>query len=240
MASEPTAETYIPDQVADAPLHGNRGARVAAPGQLPLALTIAVSREAGARGGTIARRAARKLGWQAYNQELLEYIAQEGALRDNLFASLPPDAGAWSEQQLQQLLAEQRCSRDPGVVNLARTILAVGTQGEVVMLGRGAGCVLPRASTLHVRIMAPLTDRIAYMAQWLRLTTDEAAEQVRLRDDNRAQFIQTHFQRHVGDIYQFDLLLNSSLLGEDLCVDLIVQAARAKQAGRVVAVPHSE
>jgi len=28
---------------------------------------------------------------------------QEGALRDNLFASLPPDAGAWSEQQLQQL-----------------------------------------------------------------------------------------------------------------------------------------
>jgi len=233
MAAESSADaTFVtPDH---APLHGYPGDQAAAApaGQLPAALTIAVSREAGARGGTIARRVARKLGWQAYNQELLEYIAQEGAFRDNLFATLPAEAAAWSEQALQRLLAAQQCSRDAGVVNLARTILAVGSQGEVVMLGRGAGCVLPRASTLHVRIMAPLADRIAYMGQWLRLTTEEAAEQVRLRDDIRAQFIQTHFQRQVGDIYQYDLLLNSSLLGEDLCVELIAQAARAKQAAQ--------
>ena len=54
--------------------------------------------------------------------------------------------------------------------------------GEVILLGRGAGCILPAASTLHVRVVAALTDRIAYMAQWLRLTMDEAAQQVELRD----------------------------------------------------------
>ena len=33
-------------------------------------------------------------------------------------------------------------------------------------------------------------------------------------------------------MYQYDLLLNSSLLGEDTCAELIVLAARAKLAAR--------
>ena len=48
-------------------------------------------------------------------------------------------------------------------------------------IGRGAGCILPRESTLNVRVVAALEERIAYMAQWLRLTAEEAAERVRLR-----------------------------------------------------------
>jgi cytidylate kinase len=234
-SSEPPSETHSestpPDELGGPPRHGfqgDRGQRLAHPAG-PTALTIAVSREAGARGGTIARRVGRKLGWQVYNQELLDYIAQEGNFRDNLFATLPPNALQWVEERLQQLAALQ-LSREPAIVNLVRTLLAVSSQGEVVLLGRGAGCVLPRESTLHVRIIAPLNDRIAYMGQWLRLTIDEAAEQVRLRDRSRGHFIQAHFRRQASDIYQYDLLLNSGLLGEDLCVELIAQAARAKQA----------
>src|SRR5947209_4254655 len=83
-----------------------------------------------------------------------------------------------------------------------------------------AGCILPARSTLHVRVVAPLPDRVAYMSQWLRLTVTEAAEQVRLRDHRRAEFIETHFQRRPADVYQYDLLLNSSVLGEDLCAEL--------------------
>ena len=40
-----------------------------------------------------------------------------------------------------------------------RVILALGAQGEVLLVGRGAGCLLPREATLHVRIVAPLEDR---------------------------------------------------------------------------------
>ena len=79
-------------------------------------------------------------------------------------------------------------------------------------------------------MIAPLEDRIAYMGQWLRLTALEAAEQVRLRDQGRAEFWQSHFHRDVADVYQYDLLLNSTLLGEELCAELLAQAARAKRA----------
>ena len=189
---------------------------------------MALSREAGSRGGSIGRRLARKLGWQVYDQELLEYISQEGTFRQEVLDNLLPAASVWVEEQFQRLLKEQNLSRNPTILELARMVLSLGAQGEVILLGRGAGCILPPASTLHVRVVAPLEDRIAYMSQWLRLTEAEAAEQVRKRDHRRGDFINTHFHRKPSDVHQYDLVLNSSSLGEDACAELIVQAAKAK------------
>jgi cytidylate kinase len=193
-------------------------------------LTIAVSREAGARGVTVARRVGRKLGWQVYAQELLDYMAQEGQARADVAEHLSPEAIRWSEERLQQLLREQVLSQHPSVMDVARVILALGVQGNVVLVGRGAGCILPAATTLHVRVVAPLADRIAYISQSQRLTIEAATETVRLRDSRRADYLSTHFHRQPTELYQYDLLLNSSLLGEELCAELIMQAARAKQA----------
>jgi cytidylate kinase len=217
----------------ESPLHGYQGDRgpAEAPPSVPASLTVAVSREAGARGGTIGKRVGKKLGWQVYNQEMLEYTAQEGASR-HIIAHLPPIAARWAEERLEVLLREQNLSQNPTIADIARIVLALGAQGEVVLVGRGAGCILPAESTLHVRIVAPLADRVAYMSQWLRMTEGEAEEQVRLRDKRRAEFIETHFHRQPGDAYQYDLILNSSLLGEEVCAELIADAARAKLAAR--------
>jgi cytidylate kinase len=231
-------------EIRESPRHGFQGNRAVRPPEplIPASLTIAVSREAGSRGETITRRAGQKLGWQVYNQELLEYIAQEGAFRQGIAENLPPAAARWAEQRLDLLQREENLSQHPSITDLARIILALGTQGEVILIGRGAGCILPRESTLNVRIVAPLADRIAYMSQWLRLTVPEAAEQVKVRDQQRAEFITTHFHRQPSDIYQYDLVLNSSLLGEDLSAELIAHAARAKLAARLQAsqAPQSE
>jgi hypothetical protein len=212
----------------ETPQHGFRGGARAGGAGVPVSLTVAVSRESGSRGGSIARRVGAKLGWQVYGQDLLEFVAQEGANRQEILENLSPAAAALVERQMDGLLRTQNLSRHPSLLAMARTILALGATGEVVLVGRGAGYLLPRASTLHVRIIAPLADRVAYMGQWLRLTEDEAAEQVRLRDRRRAEFLSTHFHLEPADIYQYDLVLNSSLLGEELCAELIAQAARAK------------
>lgn len=212
------------------PLHGFQGDRGARPDRVtePAGLTIAISREAGSRGSSIGVRVGQKLGWQVYNQDLLEYMAQEGRYRQDLASLLTPQAIRWAEARLEELLREENLSQHPSLIELARLVLGLGAHGEVILIGRGAGNMLPRSSTLHVRIMAPLPDRIAYMSQWLRLTEEAATEQVRLRDQRRAEFIGKHFHREPSDIHQYDLLLNSGFLGEDLCADLIAQAARAK------------
>ena len=158
----------------------------------------------------------------------MEYIAQEGNFRQELTEHLSAAAAKWAEQELDRLLREQVLSSHPSIIEMSRVVLTLGAQGEAVLVGRGAGNILPRETTLHVRIVAPLEDRIAYMSQWLRLTHEEAAERVRVRDGRRNEFFETHFHRPPGDPYQYDMLLNSSLLGEDLCADLIIEAGRAK------------
>jgi len=232
--SQPTYPLELDEVPAlDTPHHGFRGAAEGDPARAawPKSLTIALSREAGARGHTIANRAGAKLAWQVFSQELLEYMAQEGDQRAGLMEGLPEGAALWIDERMQQLVREQNLSRNPTVLELTRVILTLGAQGEVILLGRGAGCILPSATTLHVRLVAPLPDRVAYMSQWLRLTEEEAADQVRKRDSRRSEFIATHFHRRSSDVHQYDLILNSSYLGEERCAELIVQAAKMKLAG---------
>ena len=214
------------------PRHGFQGDRGAARTRrtAPLGLSIALSREAGARGGTIGRLVGKRLGWQVYDQELLEYMARDAVARQGLWDNLSPACLAWVEGRLAELRRELELDRDEGVFNMARLVLVLGAQGEVVLVGRGAGCILPRATTLHVRVVAPLQQRVAYMAQWLRLTAAESAEKVRLRDEKRSEFIRAHFRCSAGDVHQYDLVLNSSWLGEESCADLLAQAAQMRWA----------
>ncbi len=129
-------EIAVPQESAgDTPRHGFRGELEIAPPDFPWGLTVAISREAGARGATIAKRAGAKLGWQVYSQDLLEYIAQEGTFRQDVLDHLPMSAGAWVDERLNQLLKEQNLSRNPAILDLARMVLSLGVEGEVVLLG---------------------------------------------------------------------------------------------------------
>jgi cytidylate kinase len=214
--------------IGHGPLHGYRGeSQPAVADRWPSGLTIAISREAGARGGSIAKRVGQKLGWQVVDQELLDYLTQD----ELAFQDLPDPAREWADNRLDKLLRSRALANDPEVIPVAKVMLRLGAQGEVVLVGRGGGYLLPPATTLHVRIVAPEADRIAYMAQWQRLTTDEAAEEVRRRDQRRAEFLTQYLGCQPNDPYPYDLLLNSSRLGEEQCAELIAQAARGKRLG---------
>jgi cytidylate kinase len=146
---------------------------------------------------------------------------------------LPATAAEWIDEQLQMLLEQPNLIHNPNIVDLARLVLSLGAQGNVILLGRGAGFLLPRRSTLHVRLVAPLADRVAYMSQWLRLTEEEAAEQVRKRDHRRTDYLATHFHRKPNDVHIYDMILNTSMFGEERSADLLVAAAKSKMAAVV-------
>ena len=112
---------------------------------------------------------------------------------------------------------------------MPRVILSLAARGQVILVGRGAGYYLPRPSSLHVRVVAPLTDRIAHMADWSRMTREAAEDLVRHRDEHRAEFLFKHFGRRSSDTHDFDLVLNSGLLWEETCADIILAALNGKQ-----------
>ena len=224
-----TMHPFPSETVDGPPQHGYQGDRGLAPATsaIPTHLTVAISREAGARGGTIGRRLAQRLGWAVYDQELLEYMAQDEVVFQGVLDGLSPAGLDWVESHAQHHLRQENISSAVAFQKLIRLVLALAVEGRAVLIGRGSGQILPAQSTFFARIVALPEDRIAYFSQSLRLSVEEAAERVRLRDQQRNDFIKNHFQSRPEDTHQYDLVLNSSLLGEALCVELLFQAATA-------------
>ena len=140
---------------------------------------------------------------------------------------MPAGRPAWANQQVEQLSAA-RPAVAPDLTELVRLVFVLAARGEVVIVGRGAGFLLPAESTLNVRVIAPPAERVAYMGQWLRMTAAEAAAEVAARDRVRAELHQAVADRDPTDPTQYDLVLNSGRLGEAATAELIVQAVKSK------------
>ena len=221
-------DTAWPEDPA-APLHGFHGDRTSRPRvKAPGGLTIALSREAGARGAVIARLVGERLGWPVYDQEQLEFLSQDPVARENLLDDLSPECVQWFERQMAELHQPLKLEVNPALAQLIRLIVGLGARGEAVILGRGAGYVLPRRSTLNVRAISPLPERIAFMSQRLRLPAEEAARKVAEQDARRMEFVRTQLRQPATEIHHYDLLLNTSFLGEETCAELVVQAAKLR------------
>jgi cytidylate kinase len=173
----------------------------------------------------------KRLGWQVYNQELLEFLCANDAARQSVLADVPADAAGWVADQLDRVRRDRGIDPQAEGGEMPRLILSLAARGQAILVGRGAGFYLPRDTSLHIRIIAPLPARVAHMADWSRLTREQAAEQVRLRDERRAEFLLRYFGRRIADLYDFDLVINSGLLGEETCADVILAALNGKQDG---------
>jgi cytidylate kinase len=226
-----------PIELTDVPLHGFRGDTEATRPVQPRGLTVAVSREAGSRGTTIARKVAEILDWQVFDPDTLDYLAQDDTARAQLLADIPPDALAWADARLAQLQRAHELGTERETLQLVRLVLAVAARGNVVIVGRAAGFLLPRETTVHVRIIAPLEARVAYMAQELRMTRPEAVEEVRARDERRARFLDRTLALDASDLTAYDVVVNSDRLGVEGAAQFVGWAVRTKQMFAELAEP---
>jgi len=222
------------------PLHGYRGEEPAARFAGTKGLSVAISREAGARGASIARKVGELLGWQVFDQELIDYLMVDETGRGQLLADVPAGAKEWADAHLARLQRERRVTNDPDAAALIRLVLMVAARGDVIIVGRGAGFVLPPESTLHVRVVAPFEDRVSYLAQSLRLPREEAANEVRSRDERRAQFLTHTLSREPSDLTAYDVVVNSTRLGVESAAQCVAWALRTKQQFAQLAGPGDE
>jgi cytidylate kinase len=212
------------------PVHGFRGDTPTPPPlSHPRGLSVAISREAGARGATIARKVGELVGWQVFDQESLDYLVQDDTARQQLQAEVPSSARAWAEAYFTRIQLNQKLASDPDTAAMIRILLAVAARGDAVIVGRGAGFLLPAESTVHVRVIAPFEHRVAFFAQSLRLSREEAATEVRVRDERRAEFLKRTLNRDPADPTGYDVVVNADRLGLEGSAQLIAWAIRTKQ-----------
>jgi cytidylate kinase len=198
--------------------------------QAPHALTIALSREVGAQGTAVGQEIGTCLGWPVYDHELLERIAQDMGVHTRLLESVDERRVSWLLEAFESLMSTPYASESAYVHRLIKTVLALGTHGESVIVGRGAVLILPAETTLRVRLIAPLKTRSAAMSKRLGVPEVEATRQLEALDRERNAFVQDHFFKDPADPRHYDLILNSARFGVAGCAKLIVDALDGLQA----------
>lgn len=194
---------------------------------------ITISREYGSGGGEIAARLAKRLQWQLIDHVVVLQVAQKlnvseqeaenyderaESLASRLFKSLRaahpgvPAQVAIPYTVDYRAFYEARCQIIAGAV----------ATGHVVIVGRGAQAQLAqRRDVLHVRIIAPLEARIAYVTSRESLDQEAAQARIRRKDQEHVRYLETFYHRQPGDAHLYDLVLNTGTLDLESAVEVI-------------------
>ncbi|MBW1714187.1 MAG: cytidylate kinase family protein, partial [Deltaproteobacteria bacterium] len=101
------------------------------------------------------------------------------------------------------------------------------SQGEVIILGRGAQIVLRDVRQVYrIRVVAPTHLRVLHMRQVHGMSTDEAVEFVRVHDQRRRSLIRQVFDHDLKDWGLYDMVLNTAHLDVQAGVEIIKTAIR--------------
>jgi cytidylate kinase len=194
------------------------------------AFTIALSRQAGTYGAAIARAVADRLGWPVYDSELMQQIANDLGVRQGLVSNMDERHVSWLTEYLEGLSPHQGVSEYAFIRRLLETLLSLAARGNCVIVGRGATKVLPAATTLRVRIVAPREHRIEAVQREHGISRDEAARRVEATDRERDEFVREHFGMDATDPGNYDLVLNAARFPVEQSTDLIIEALDRRRA----------
>jgi cytidylate kinase len=211
-------------------LFGRRADREPAHGPpVPVARfrNVCVSREAGAGAGSIARLVGTRLDWKVYDHEILEAIAQRMERPTDEVRAFDELAPSVVQDWILPLREEHYAPQEAYLDHLAKLVEAIGRAGDSVIVGRGAGFLLPRESTLLVRVVAPLKVRAERLAERMGVSVRTARRAARDLDRRRNQFERTMYRVDPSDPHHYDLVLDSQSLGLSIAAEVIIRAVEA-------------
>ncbi|MFM7149877.1 MAG: AAA family ATPase, partial [Gemmataceae bacterium] len=193
-------------------------------------ITIAISREAGSGGSNIAKELSRRLGWPLYDHELLTRISEEKGLHQKLVERLDERAMNWLEEVVESFSSSPTTSERTYLKGLLEILAGLARVGHCIIVGRGGAQILPPETTLRVRVVAPLPQRVAKIEESMHFNHDQAAKWVEHTDRDRKKFIERHFQTNPSDPLGYDLVLNTERLSMEECAAIIIKAAETMEA----------
>ncbi len=190
---------------------------------------ITISREFGSGGRSIGKAVAEALGYDFYDKELIERIAEETGLSREYIERNGEHA------RNKNIFAYAFVGRDQNGVSIEdylwrkqrEIILELAEKGNCVIVGRCADYILrDRSDCLHVFIHADLASRIERITTLYGETDRKPEKRLEDKDKTRRLNYQYYTDREWGMSQNYDLSLCSSSLDPDFCRDIIVSLAQ--------------
>ena len=191
---------------------------------------LLISREKGAGGSSVGQLAGKRLGWQVFDKEIVDSIAQKAQVRRELIESLDERDRTTIQDAVGRLLHPEPIGTPGYLTELHEILLTLGHQGDVVIVGRGARYVLPSQFGLRVRMVAPLDERVRRIASSANLSLRAAQDEVERSDRERARFARRQFGKDASDPLNEDVIINTAELTVEAATEVVVTALQRKLA----------
>jgi len=154
-------------------------------------------------------------------------VAERAQIRQQLIENLDERTRGGLEEFLRHVLTREIGSTDY-MLHLRQVLLTLGQQGDVVIVGRGAEHILPGPFGLRTRLVAPFDVRVERIARAEGLEPEAARGAVGKVDQERKDFIRSHFQQDARDPMGYDLVVNTGSLSAEGTAEIVLAALKQK------------
>ena len=201
---------------------------------------ITISRQTGAGALTVANLVAQQLNpyyqgdppcpWTVFDRNLAQRILEDHQLSTRMEQYIPEDAKLPLTDALESALGLH-----PSFWLLRQhtveTIRRLALQGNVILVGRGSSAITAQLPhVVHVRLVAPLPDRVRNFAEYHQIPQEKAARLVRETDERRRRYVRTYFDTDTEDPTNFELTINTGRTGFEQAARMIVNVLIEKLA----------
>lgn len=205
--------------------------RAVTPVDLRRAVTI--SRQAGCGAVHIAEKLAAHLQqhappqnvpWTIFDRNLMDQVLADHNLPAYLAKTLPEDRMSALEDMIAEIVGA-RPTVQKLVLQTTETVLKFADLGGVIIIGRGGNIITAKLPhVLHVRLVAPLEDRIERICRDDHKSPAEARKFCIEEEQSRARYLKTYFNADINDPVNYHLIINTSRVGYENAAKLIGDA----------------
>lgn len=195
---------------------------------------ITIAREFGSGGREIGKRLAERFNIPFYDKELIDMAAHEAGVGVDYVASREQNipSSLLYEMVMQDFTAplEKSLSRDDALfVVQSRIVRKLAAQGSCVIIGRCADYVLrDYPHCFKVFVHADYESKLERVVSEYHESREQAIEDLSRVDHGRANHYKTYTGGVWNDASNYDLSLDSGMLGVDGCVRMIEEIIRKK------------
>jgi len=191
---------------------------------------VTISRQAGCGALAVAEKLALHLqersphhadAWKVFDRNLMETVMEDHDLPARLAQFLPEDRVSYLEDIIADLIQTYPPSQTV-IRQTTETILKLASVGNVILIGRGGNIITARLPNMfHVRLVAPLEDRIEYSRKFYEMTKAEARKFCRREDLGRERYLKKYFHANINDASLYHLVINLGLIDNENAAKLI-------------------
>jgi cytidylate kinase len=194
--------------------------------------TITISREFGCEAYPMAEKLReimeRKSGepWTIMDKALLDEVEKNHDLSAEILRSLG-ERNLWIDDFLATMSPRWQSDREY-YRHLSRHIVSLATQGNVIIVGRGAAIITQRMKNCrHFRIYASMEFKTQSIARRANLSQQDAALLVEKKQKLRDKFIRDFLDEDANDLRFYHLVFNNDKNPADRIAQLIADYVTA-------------